>query len=100
MGLSLAFTWAARKTTVTEGASEESGPGLATAEHLDPDWRTLLPQRLRDLAEAPTTLARQAQEPLTADPPWLHSLSVRAVSPAAPTAVDSRPRLDRPSGLS
>jgi uncharacterized protein (TIGR03086 family) len=52
MGLSLAFTWAARKTTATEGSSEESGPGLATAAHLDPDWRTRLPERLRDLAEA------------------------------------------------
>lgn len=52
MGLSLAFTWAARKTTAAEGGSTESGPGLAKAEHLDPDWRTLLPQRLKELAEA------------------------------------------------
>src|SRR6266542_2620477 len=52
MGLSLAFTWAARKTTAAEGGSNESGPGRATAEHLDPDWRTVLPKRLRELAEA------------------------------------------------
>jgi uncharacterized protein (TIGR03086 family) len=52
MGLSLAFTWAARKTTATEGGSGESGPGHPTAEHLDPAWRTLLPQRLAALAEA------------------------------------------------
>ncbi len=51
-GFSLAFTWAARKTTATEGGSGESGPGLASAEHLDPDWRTLLPRRLGELAEA------------------------------------------------
>jgi uncharacterized protein (TIGR03086 family) len=52
MGLSLAFTWAARKTTATEGGNDQSGPGLATAEHLDPQWRTLLPRRLGELAEA------------------------------------------------
>jgi uncharacterized protein (TIGR03086 family) len=52
MGLSLAFTWAARKTTAAEGGDAESGPGQATAEHLDPQWRTLLPQRLGELAEA------------------------------------------------
>lgn len=51
MGLSLAFTWAAHKTTATE-ASDESGPGQARAEHLDPHWRTLLPQRLGDLVGA------------------------------------------------
>jgi uncharacterized protein (TIGR03086 family) len=48
MGLSLAFTWAARKTTPPEG-----GPGpSASAECLDPQWRTLLPQRLDELVEA------------------------------------------------
>ena len=52
MGLSLAFTWAARKTTAAEGGSKGAGPGRATAQHLDPDWRTLLPQRLSDLAHA------------------------------------------------
>lgn len=52
MGLSLAFTWAARKSPAAEGGNEESGPGLATAEHLDPEWRTLLPRRLHELAEA------------------------------------------------
>jgi uncharacterized protein (TIGR03086 family) len=52
MGLSAAFTWGARKTTATEAGGDESGPGLATAEHLDTDWRTLLPRRLDDLAEA------------------------------------------------
>jgi len=52
MGLSLAFTWAARKTTAAVGGGGNSGPGPATAEHLDPDWRTLLPRRLAELAEA------------------------------------------------
>ncbi|MGN9847215.1 TIGR03086 family metal-binding protein [Nonomuraea sp. H19] len=48
MGLSLAFTWAARKTTPPEGGA---GP-TASAEHLDPQWRTLLPRRLDELVEA------------------------------------------------
>jgi uncharacterized protein (TIGR03086 family) len=52
MGLSLAFTWAARKSTATEGASKEPGRSRATADHLDPEWRALLPQRLDELAEA------------------------------------------------
>jgi uncharacterized protein (TIGR03086 family) len=52
MGLSLAFTWAARKTTAAEGGSTETAPGLATGEHLDPDWRAVLPRRLEELAEA------------------------------------------------
>jgi uncharacterized protein (TIGR03086 family) len=52
MGLSLAFTCAARKTTADEGGSDESGPGMATAEHLDPQWRTVLPQRLDALVES------------------------------------------------
>ena len=51
MGLSLAFTWAARKTTAEDG-SDRSGPATATAEHLDPDWRTQLPRRLLELVEA------------------------------------------------
>jgi uncharacterized protein (TIGR03086 family) len=51
MGLSLAFTWAARKTTHTEGG-DESGPRPARAEYLDPHWRTLLPRRLDELVEA------------------------------------------------
>jgi uncharacterized protein (TIGR03086 family) len=52
MGLCLAFTWAARKTTAAEGGDGPPGPGQATAEHLDPHWRTLLPQRLGELTEA------------------------------------------------
>ncbi|MGH3314763.1 MAG: TIGR03086 family metal-binding protein [Nocardioidaceae bacterium] len=52
MGLSLAFTWAARKMTADEGGSDESAPGQATAAHLDPQWRTILPQRLDALVEA------------------------------------------------
>jgi len=50
MGLSLAFTWAARKTVPPDSAP--TGPGLAAADHLDPDWRRELPRRLSDLAEA------------------------------------------------
>ena len=49
MGLSLAFTWAARKTTATEGSG---GAPQAAAEKLDPDWRTELPSRLHELAAA------------------------------------------------
>jgi uncharacterized protein (TIGR03086 family) len=49
MGLSLAFIWAARKTTPPE---DGPGPGSASAEHLDPQWRTLLPRRLGELVEA------------------------------------------------
>ena len=52
MGLSLAFTWAARKTTAAEGGSGETVPGLASAEHLDPDWRAVLPRRLAELVDA------------------------------------------------
>jgi uncharacterized protein (TIGR03086 family) len=48
MGLSLAFTWAARKTIPPEGGQ---GP-RSNAEHLDPQWRTLLPRRLDDLVQA------------------------------------------------
>jgi uncharacterized protein (TIGR03086 family) len=50
MGLSLAFTWAARKTTVAEGAAP--GAPVASAEHLDPDWRAVLPKQLGELADA------------------------------------------------
>jgi uncharacterized protein (TIGR03086 family) len=50
MGLSLAFTWAARKTTAAEnlgGADPQSA-----AQQLDPGWRTELPRRLDDLVAA------------------------------------------------
>jgi uncharacterized protein (TIGR03086 family) len=47
MGFTLAFTWAARKTNTSA-----SGPSKANADHLDPNWRTLLPQQLDELAEA------------------------------------------------
>lgn len=50
MGLSLAFTCAARKIAAEGGVP--AGPGLANAEHLDPSWRAILPQRLAELAEA------------------------------------------------
>jgi uncharacterized protein (TIGR03086 family) len=49
LGLSLAFTWAARKTTPPE---DGPGPGAVSAEYLDPQWRTLLPRRLGELVEA------------------------------------------------
>ncbi|MEP6695364.1 MAG: TIGR03086 family metal-binding protein [Pseudonocardiales bacterium] len=48
MGLSLAFLWAARKSTPEGGG----GPPHADAANLDEDWRTTLPQRLEELAEA------------------------------------------------
>jgi hypothetical protein len=47
MGLSLAFTWAARKATPAD-----SGPPRAAAEHLDPAWRRVLPRRLDELTQA------------------------------------------------
>jgi len=47
MGLSLAFTWGARKT-----AEADSPAAPPAAEHLEPHWRTILPQRLSELAEA------------------------------------------------
>jgi uncharacterized protein (TIGR03086 family) len=50
MQLTLAFTAAARKDTSAEGAGAPPPP--ASADHLDPAWRTALPQRLRALAEA------------------------------------------------
>jgi uncharacterized protein (TIGR03086 family) len=49
LGLSLAFTWAARKSTAAEGGS---APAKASEDHLDPDWRQLLPERLDTLAAA------------------------------------------------
>jgi uncharacterized protein (TIGR03086 family) len=49
MGLCSAFTLAAQKTTADHGGS---GPPVARAAHLDPEWRALLPQRLRELVQA------------------------------------------------
>jgi uncharacterized protein (TIGR03086 family) len=51
MALTLAFTWGANKQGVPQDA-DESPPGRASAEHLHPDWRRLLPQRLVGLAQA------------------------------------------------
>ena len=51
MGLSLAFTWAAHKSTPPEGGGGQP-PGPASAEHLDPDWREVLPQRLTGVVQA------------------------------------------------
>src|SRR5690348_4308625 len=45
MGLSLAFTMAARKTPPPGGST----PPQSAAEHLDPNWRKELPDRLRAL---------------------------------------------------
>ena len=47
-GLSVAFTQAARKTP-PEGGSK---PPSSSADHLDPDWRDVLPQQLGELADA------------------------------------------------
>ncbi len=51
MGLSMAFTWAARKTTPA-AAPDAAGPPAPSAERLDPQWRTVLPERLEELVEA------------------------------------------------
>ena len=50
MGLSLAFTWAARKTAPP--ADGGPGPGTSAAADLDPEWRSVLPQRLEELVAA------------------------------------------------
>jgi uncharacterized protein (TIGR03086 family) len=52
MGLSVAFIQAARKEPMPADGGGESGPGAATADHLDPAWREQLPVRLRELADA------------------------------------------------
>src|SRR5688572_27422589 len=52
MGLSLAFTWAARKTTAAHAGPDAPRPGTSTADSLDPQWRTILPGRLDDLVDA------------------------------------------------
>jgi uncharacterized protein (TIGR03086 family) len=49
MGLTLAFTWAAEKSAAEHGPT---GPGRSSAEALDPNWRSVLPGRLADLADA------------------------------------------------
>ncbi len=51
MGLTLAFTWGARKTA-PDAAAGASGHGAATAAHLDPQWRSRLPEQLSTLADA------------------------------------------------
>ncbi len=50
MGLSLAFTWAAHKTSAlhTGGHASRERP---SADNLDPGWRELLPRRLDELAD-------------------------------------------------
>jgi uncharacterized protein (TIGR03086 family) len=50
MGLTLAFTWAAEKSTAEHGGG--AATGTAAAEALDPLWRSTLPVRLAALAEA------------------------------------------------
>jgi uncharacterized protein (TIGR03086 family) len=47
MGLTLAFTWAARKTVPAD-----AGAPVVSAANLDRRWRTALPQRLDDLVAA------------------------------------------------
>ncbi|MGH3660589.1 MAG: TIGR03086 family metal-binding protein [Micromonosporaceae bacterium] len=52
MSLTAAFASAARKSAPDADGGAESPPGEATAAHLDPEWRTVLPRRLTELAEA------------------------------------------------
>jgi uncharacterized protein (TIGR03086 family) len=52
MGLTLAFTWAARKSGPGDRSGVESGPGQARFDNLDPRWRSVLPARLEELAAA------------------------------------------------
>src|SRR3954447_631664 len=51
-GLTLAFTWAAEKSTAEHAAGGGPAPGGATAVNLDPRWREVLPERLPALAAA------------------------------------------------
>ena len=48
MGLTMAFTWAAEKSTPPEA----SGPPASSGTNLDADWRSVLPGRLDALADA------------------------------------------------
>ena len=48
MGLTMAFTWAAEKSTPPEA----SGPPSPSGANLDPDWLSALPGRLGALADA------------------------------------------------
>jgi uncharacterized protein (TIGR03086 family) len=48
-GLALAFTWAARKHRPADAGD---GTPRADAAKLDPEWRSVLPPRLRELADA------------------------------------------------
>jgi uncharacterized protein (TIGR03086 family) len=49
-GLSLAFTWGARKSAPPQAGP--AGAPRASAENLDPGWRTVIPERLAELARA------------------------------------------------
>jgi uncharacterized protein (TIGR03086 family) len=48
MGLTMAFTWAAEKSTPPAGSKPPSSSGA----NLDPKWRSVLPGRLDGLADA------------------------------------------------
>jgi uncharacterized protein (TIGR03086 family) len=52
MSLSMGFIMSANKTTAARVGNLPPRPPRATAEHLDPGWRALLPQRLEELAAA------------------------------------------------
>lgn len=57
MGLTIAFTMAARKTTGPSGGEDDvpisaSGPGAVSAANLHPEWRRRLPLQLDELAAA------------------------------------------------
>jgi uncharacterized protein (TIGR03086 family) len=52
MGLTLAFTWGARKAAPDDGTVDLSAPPSPTADHLDPQWRERLPEQLTALADA------------------------------------------------
>jgi uncharacterized protein (TIGR03086 family) len=52
LGLSLAFTGAARKAVPDPDGPTTGGPGSASADQLDPGWRALLSQQLEELVQA------------------------------------------------
>jgi uncharacterized protein (TIGR03086 family) len=51
-GLTLAFTWAAEKSTAKHAVDRGPTPGGPTLANLDPKWREVLPERLATLAAA------------------------------------------------
>jgi uncharacterized protein (TIGR03083 family) len=61
-GLTLAFTWAAEKSTAEHAVGGGQAPSVSTA-HLDPRWREVLPGRLSHSPPPGTTRQRGKASP-------------------------------------